>query len=734
MKKILLMALLVSLTVPQILQAQVFFPADDSRIQYFGRWDMTTTTAPSHSWPGVYIYAEFEGTSIGARFNDNFNYYNVIIDGELANIFHGTSAGATDYQLIVGLEDTHHTLLLTKRSETGWTSHSFYGFTLEVGRSLLEPMERPARKIEFIGDSFTSASGNEAPTEEAPADMAFFTNTYEGFGPIIARNYDAQYHMTSISGIGLVLDYTGSYAGNLPDKFNRTRIQSADPVWDFEQWIPNLVVIGLGLNDYSGFGGWNGDLVEAETELYKSRYHAFMAIIRDLYPGVKILAVATHVDWMRTTISEIVNEERMNGNLDVSYAQYSHYAGGYVNNGHPNVATHHGIAEELISYIDSIDAWVPFIDTIPPAIIAYPDTPFVAYDETFEIEVVTDSYATVKYDLTDGAYQEMAYTFTVTGYRDHSLIFSGEHGVDYTLYLKASDQSGNISLNATMISFGVDTTKMMLNWNDVAYDQTAWETGSARFGMAGGPDVVTSISDVNAVYFRKEIELENPQALTAFGILIKGSDGALVHLNGTEIGRINMFDSEHVDFESFAVEADILNQMIVVTDPARLALLRGGTNVIGVEMHRAQVGSNGVAFDCQMINQIYQPIFTLGSEWAFFDAGSTPAPMIVDKTTAIDQPVNQPSEFVLLNNFPNPFNPGTTIEYKLPELSQVSLIIYDIAGREVQTLVSTRQSPGAYQVNWNGFDKHGKQVSTGMYLARLQAGDYKDVVKMLYLK
>ena len=55
-------------------------PADNPNIQYFGRWDFTTPAAPTHSWPGVYIYAEFEGTSIGIRTNDNACWYNVFID------------------------------------------------------------------------------------------------------------------------------------------------------------------------------------------------------------------------------------------------------------------------------------------------------------------------------------------------------------------------------------------------------------------------------------------------------------------------------------------------------------------------------------------------------------------------------------------------------------------------------------------------------------------------------
>ncbi|NQT62838.1 MAG: T9SS type A sorting domain-containing protein [Candidatus Marinimicrobia bacterium] len=93
-----------------------------------------------------------------------------------------------------------------------------------------------------------------------------------------------------------------------------------------------------------------------------------------------------------------------------------------------------------------------------------------------------------------------------------------------------------------------------------------------------------------------------------------------------------------------------------------------------------------------------------------------------------------PRIFELRQNYPNPFNPSTNIEYDLPEHSEVSLIIYDVAGRELQTLVSTSQDPGSYNISWGGTNQDGQQVSAGMYFARLQAGKYSSVVKMVYLR
>lgn len=705
-------------------------PADHPHIQYFGRWDFSNPAAPSHSWPGVYLIAKFEGTRIGARFNDNFNYYNVFIDGALHSIFHGTTSGTADYTLASGLADGQHTLRLSKRSETGWASHTFYGFLLDEGKSLLEPDARPERKIEFIGDSFTSASGNEAPTNDTPPDVAKVTNIDEGFGPIIARHFGAQYHSSSISGYGMVLDWQGNFSNNLPDRFARTNIQTKEPVWDFEQWIPNLVVVGLGLNDYSGFGGWEGTLAPGETELYKTRYHEFLATIRDVYPGVKILAVATHVEWMRTTISEIVNEENEAGHADVAYAQYSYYEGGYVNNGHPNVATHHGIARELIPYIESINPWEPYIDTTPPVFTTFPDSMFVSYQKNLKINVVTDTYASVKYDFSDKTYAEMAFTFDVTGKRIHSLNFFGEHGLEYTLFVRAADANANATPLSLEIKFRIDTTKVRLNWNDLKFDDTDWGTGKAKFGLQASQGTVTALNDVNTVYFRKIINVDNPATITGIGILLKGSDAAAVYLNGVELGRINFFDGAVLEYATPAMASSALNKMFIITDSGFVSLLRPGENMIAVEMHRAAQETKGIAFDSQMMNQKNQIIYSLGSEWQYYDQGNQPESQIVDVTASVRHAGSRPIEFGLEQNYPNPFNPTTRIHYDLPVASNVDLDIYNSLGQKVCTLVSEQQMAGTYSVQWDASD-----FASGLYLFKLSTNhNWVQTKKLLLLK
>ena len=85
--------------------------------------------------------------------------------------------------------------------------------------------------------------------------------------------------------------------------------------------------------------------------------------------------------------------------------------------------------------------------------------------------------------------------------------------------------------------------------------------------------------------------------------------------------------------------------------------------------------------------------------------------------------------FRLFQNYPNPFNPVTTIGYRLSTVSDVDLIVYDVAGQKVATLVSERQPAGNYTVKWNA-----NNMAAGVYYYKIQAGNFNHVRKMILLK
>ena len=85
--------------------------------------------------------------------------------------------------------------------------------------------------------------------------------------------------------------------------------------------------------------------------------------------------------------------------------------------------------------------------------------------------------------------------------------------------------------------------------------------------------------------------------------------------------------------------------------------------------------------------------------------------------------------YELKQNFPNPFNPITTIDYALPSRSEVSLIIFDLRGREVVRLVDEEKQAGLHSARWDA-----SNVSSGIYFYRLTAGDFVQTRKMVLLK
>jgi len=96
--------------------------------------------------------------------------------------------------------------------------------------------------------------------------------------------------------------------------------------------------------------------------------------------------------------------------------------------------------------------------------------------------------------------------------------------------------------------------------------------------------------------------------------------------------------------------------------------------------------------------------------------------------------IDIPKEYALSQNYPNPFNPVTNIKYQLPESGNVTLKIYDILGREVITLVREKQKAGYYDVQWNGKDRYGMDVSSGVYLYVIKIEKFVKSRKMILVQ
>lgn len=93
-----------------------------------------------------------------------------------------------------------------------------------------------------------------------------------------------------------------------------------------------------------------------------------------------------------------------------------------------------------------------------------------------------------------------------------------------------------------------------------------------------------------------------------------------------------------------------------------------------------------------------------------------------------------PQVFALEQNFPNPFNPVTTLRYTLPIATRVRLAVYSLEGREVVLLMDDWQPAGTHQLQWDGADRWGQPVGSGVYLVRLESGEAAATRRVLLLK
>lgn len=248
-KSIILLILLV--TACNSVSTQKPLAATDPGIIVTGRAITTPEGHLQFDWPGVSIETHFTGTSVGLRMDDaKANYYNVFIDSLPVKIIHIHSD--TTIQLASGLKNTSHHLLITKRTEGNQGTAIFKGLLIDEDAGLTAPEPR-SRRIEFIGNSITCGFGTDSD-DRFEKFRPETENNYLTYAAMTARAFDADAHFIAHSGQGLVRNYGHSEKVseyNMTDRYLQVFDMQKEPLWDFSNWIPDIVVINLGTNDFS---------------------------------------------------------------------------------------------------------------------------------------------------------------------------------------------------------------------------------------------------------------------------------------------------------------------------------------------------------------------------------------------------------------------------------------------------------------------------------------------------
>jgi lysophospholipase L1-like esterase len=311
-----------------------------------------------YSWPGVYFEGRFRGTGVGVVLNDAAADYDVQIDGTTVATL--VTPGRTTYW-VTGLTNRVHGVRLVKRSESPWATSEFGGFVAAPGGVVLGRPFARHRQVEFIGDSYTAGYGNMSDTRECTGEQVHrTTNADLSFGALTADRLNADYQLNAFSGRGMVRNYNGGEPGtSYRTYYDRALLAVDGDVWRTPRtWRPQVVVIGLGINDFSTAINpgepWTPETLAAA---YHAAYQGFVDKIRARYgPRTYIVVSATYLS--NTTApadiaQQVVRERNAGGDSRVRYWYYDglDYLGCHW---HPSVHDHQLIADQLTALLGTL--------------------------------------------------------------------------------------------------------------------------------------------------------------------------------------------------------------------------------------------------------------------------------------------------------------------------------------------------------------------------------------------
>ena len=254
------------------------------------------------------------------------------------------------YPIAKDLPAGEHVVEIVRRTEGGWiTPITFLGFDLEKDGQLVSLPPRSERRLLIVGDSISCGYGNEATRDEGnPPDKE---NGYMTYGGITARKLGAEVQIIAWSGRKLYPDNT------IVEVFPRTLAMDAKPKFDPKSWVPGVVVIDLGTNDFGNAkkqpdeAGWIG------------AYKSFIKSIRESAPDAYIFVASgpmgTSANWDRWAKTVVADLER-DGDRRIAYLPFATQdinGDGIGGHWHPNLTTHTKMADRLTREIEKAVGW-----------------------------------------------------------------------------------------------------------------------------------------------------------------------------------------------------------------------------------------------------------------------------------------------------------------------------------------------------------------------------------------
>lgn len=327
-------------------------PVPDHLVRTQGRVAPASGGGWLATWPGTAWTLRFEGRAVGVRLDDPLNHWVLEVDGQ-PRLQIAPAAGARTVWLR-GLPAGPHVATLVKRTEQASRAAQVLGF--EVDGRALAPPPPPARRIEFIGDSFTAAYGNLSASRRC-TDISAQTDVTRGYAVLAARALQADWRIHAASGMGLVRNWAGGRPhethGTQYVRLLQDRPGSPSDAAPDDGWVPDTVVIGLGTNDFSTpvKAGEPRDAATLERD-YLAAYRQLLAEVRRRAPQARLLLLSVGLpgngDRLRPLVRQIAAEH---GAATLDWGAIT--AMGC--DGHPDLADHRHMAARLVLALKSRD-------------------------------------------------------------------------------------------------------------------------------------------------------------------------------------------------------------------------------------------------------------------------------------------------------------------------------------------------------------------------------------------
>lgn len=321
-------------------------------IRYTGRIDRSTPDAYRFDWPCISIELYFEGTSCSVQMQGAGESFNVFVDGNFIKVLKTDTTPFKIYDLISDLNDSVHRLLLTKRFEHKNAVSVLNGFYIDSAKSLKPAPDILPYRIEFLGASSLNGFGNESATLTCDSvKLSESSNCYNSYGPLTARILGAECVVVAPTGKGLVRNWGSPFISDMEtftQYYSRTLQNDPGLVWNHYEWVPDVVVISLGINDFS-------TRPTPPRELFINSYWSFIQNVYQRYPDVEVICLTPDKEPVKSIINAFVENERQTGNKQIHYVSYGPIP--FQERGcdwHPNTNAHRKIALKLSSVIKPI--------------------------------------------------------------------------------------------------------------------------------------------------------------------------------------------------------------------------------------------------------------------------------------------------------------------------------------------------------------------------------------------